>query len=623
MRNKNVRYFISIFLFSLIFLSIILPINNSNIPTVYAGSGIYQIAHTNNDAHEYGDGTFSTTPQLLDTRTDAVTDSADYKCSGYMFIVPIPQGATITGANISVKTDSSSYASIDAWIYAHDVDDSQDFVDNADIIDDRVRTTATVNWDEDTIGELTWGFSPDLTEVIQEIVDRGGWKSGNNLTILFIAEDESTLKWFKCNDYSKSSVNSAKLYVDWDDPPNIIYPDHVESDYGVTNSSDTLDNDDVYATCNFDALITWDFGGGFSGNVTAIRWELVYPTTAGLWRLEGSEDKSSWEIIAQMGASKVGSPPTNLNDSTRYDGKIFTPFRYLRLFAIKSVLNDYFIDYICYIVEPPTINYSYSTYFYPNYFESWNWKINGMTAGDSNYASRPYNLLGQNQSYDSYNASAQCLLVNADFDADNMALVRFDNFYNITSCEVLVNVIPTNQHAYLYVSSYIDRGWELVWQHTGNLLYDWYGDLSFNATYIRFAKLNGTGTGTNVFKIGGFRIQGELYGAGTPPANGNGNGLFVFPPFVDLPDAFADVLGISPFSAGILLSGIFLMMFLLPIVWYGKSSLAVMMVGLVNIGFLVTIGWLPTWIILIIILLIAGMYASKIADWLSPASRQK
>lgn len=401
---------------------------------------------------------------------------------------------------------------------------------------------------------------------------------------------------------------------------NLVYPDHVESAFHVTNATDTLDDDNVYAELEFDGVIVWDFGGASFGNVTAIRWELAHQVTGGLWRLEGNDDLGAspdWEIIAQMTASEISAPPISKNDSTRYDGIVFTPYRYLKISAVSSVLNEYWIDYICYVISPPDINYTYGDYYYPIEVEQWEWNLNSL-----NYASRPFNMLGLNRTIDVTNDSSLCFLVNADNDAENMAIVKFDDFYNISSIEVLVKISPSNQHGYLYVSSHNDSDWELVWNDTGNLPYDWYGDTNFNATYIRFAKFNGTGIGTNPFKIGGFRIEGELYGGGSPPVEDGEDGGFALPSFGDLPTFFGAVLGIGVYGAGIFLSGIVLMAFLLPIVWYGKSSLAVMIVGLVMVGFLVTISWLPTFIILIIILLIAGMYASKIGDWLSPQGKK-
>ena len=181
--------------------------------------------------------------------------------------------------------------------------------------------------------------------------------------------------------------------------------------------------------------------------------------------------------------------------------------------------------------------------------------------------------------------------------------------------------ILSNQHAYFYVSQYSDSDWILIWDDIGNLGLDWYGD-NVTLNYIRYAKIRCTGTPNNHIKIDTDRLKGTLSAGSPPDEEEDEDGGFVLPPFVDLPEWFGLVLGIDVFGAGIFLSGMILMGFLLPIVWYGKSSLAVMIVGVTIVGFLVTITWLPVWIILIIIMLIAGMYASKIADWLSPQGKR-
>jgi len=78
----------------------------------------------------------------------------------------------------------------------------------------------------------------------------------------------------------------------------------------------------------------------------------------------------------------------------------------------------------------------------------------------------------------------------------------------------------------------------------------------------------------------------------------------------DLPSQLANALGISVFAASLLASAIFLFAFLLPVAIWGKESVfPTAIIGFVVMGFLVAVGWLPAWVMLMTVLLVAGMYA--------------
>lgn len=81
---------------------------------------------------------------------------------------------------------------------------------------------------------------------------------------------------------------------------------------------------------------------------------------------------------------------------------------------------------------------------------------------------------------------------------------------------------------------------------------------------------------------------------------------------VNLPEQLGDAWGISGFAAGLFMSTIVFFAFLLPLVVWRKSGLITLIVGFSIMGFCIAIGWLPYWIMLLISLLIAAMYASTI-----------
>ena len=119
---------------------------------------------------------------------------------GLRWNLDVPQGASINSANIVFHSDEAQTGtSPSLLIGAEDTDNAAVFTTTANNVDDRWDgTTNTV-----TLATVAWssipGWSageegpdtttPDLTSIVQEIVDRPGWISGNG--IVFIIKDNS------------------------------------------------------------------------------------------------------------------------------------------------------------------------------------------------------------------------------------------------------------------------------------------------------------------------------------------------------------------------------------------------------------------------------------------------
>ncbi len=100
----------------------------------------------------------------------------------------IPQSATITSAFIQFQADEIHSGTTSLTIEGQATDNAQTFTNVTANISSRDRTNAAVNWDPvpwTTVGEAgSDQQTPDITSVIQEIVDRSGWTTGNSLVIL-------------------------------------------------------------------------------------------------------------------------------------------------------------------------------------------------------------------------------------------------------------------------------------------------------------------------------------------------------------------------------------------------------------------------------------------------------
>jgi len=108
---------------------------------------------------------------------------------GRFLNVPIAQGKTINHAYLIFPDSAYSNTIVNSKIKGEDVDDAATFSNLTDY-DARDRTTANVSWN--AIPSWASGgerWSPDIKTVIQEIVDRGGWVSGNAMVIFWEDHD--------------------------------------------------------------------------------------------------------------------------------------------------------------------------------------------------------------------------------------------------------------------------------------------------------------------------------------------------------------------------------------------------------------------------------------------------
>ena len=110
-----------------------------------------------------------------------------YYMSGMVFRnVNIPQGTEIISAHLKIQSHDNRLTDIVyGKIEAEAADDAASF-GGARHIGSLSRTSASVDWDHsDPWVENMWYDSPDIAGVIQEVINRAGWLSGNSLTILY------------------------------------------------------------------------------------------------------------------------------------------------------------------------------------------------------------------------------------------------------------------------------------------------------------------------------------------------------------------------------------------------------------------------------------------------------
>lgn len=142
-----------------------------------------QITDWQNDASEYSTGAVRTSENSFNL-------GRNYLLAFRFPNIPIPTGTTITSAVLQMYAVASQSNSVNVRYVGENAGHSAPLVQAAGNLSNRLRTSASVN---DIPGPWTVGAfnaSPDLQDIIQEIVNHAGWTSGNSLT-LFITDNGS------------------------------------------------------------------------------------------------------------------------------------------------------------------------------------------------------------------------------------------------------------------------------------------------------------------------------------------------------------------------------------------------------------------------------------------------
>lgn len=144
-----------------------------------------RIATGNDDAEQYKSGGSAGVMDLTSSDLELAVENAPQYIGMRFAGLAIPQGAIITSAYITFTTDETKSVTTNLNFYAHNIDNSPQFTTATNNISSRSRT-ASVPWSNvpawNTVGETH--KTPNLKNLVQTIVNRSGWASGNALSII-------------------------------------------------------------------------------------------------------------------------------------------------------------------------------------------------------------------------------------------------------------------------------------------------------------------------------------------------------------------------------------------------------------------------------------------------------
>lgn len=175
---------------------------------------------------ESHDGNDDRAPQLRISYTDDPTPVR--KLLGFRFQdIKIPQGATINRAYLDFTSVSNSSDPVTYKIFGEAAADSPTFAESTSNISSRSKTATWVDWsltNTDAWEANTQYSTPDLTSVIQTIVNQAGWCGGNALSLL-LEPTSGASRLIASHDGAGGEASAPVLRIDFDtDTQNITSP---------------------------------------------------------------------------------------------------------------------------------------------------------------------------------------------------------------------------------------------------------------------------------------------------------------------------------------------------------------------------------------------------------------
>ena len=139
---------------------------------------------------------------------------------GFQFPLHVPQGASITSANLRVEAASDSNGFPGMRVYVADEDNVAAFTSGYPLLPDRYDWVNTsVYWRPTTWTANGRYDTPDISSLIQEVVSRPGWQSGNYICIMIdyaYSNQQYTYNQIKGSS-GFAQADLARLFVDYTD----------------------------------------------------------------------------------------------------------------------------------------------------------------------------------------------------------------------------------------------------------------------------------------------------------------------------------------------------------------------------------------------------------------------
>jgi hypothetical protein len=232
-----------------------------------------RIANGIDDFEEKGDGSMDVGSSDIELVYDGSNQKIGLRFTG----LNIPPGATIESASIQFTVDEVSSGTCKLYIKGHNADNSESFTSAANNVSGRLTTSAEVIWEPaawPTAGAAgTDQKTPDLSSIVQEIVNRPGYSQNSAISIIITGTGERTAEAYE------GSAGSAALLT-------VNYTFGMETSILAPAFDETHVR--IYPNPVSGGKVTVEINGGFEGG-TSVTVLDIFGRICHLSRIEKSE----------------------------------------------------------------------------------------------------------------------------------------------------------------------------------------------------------------------------------------------------------------------------------------------------------------------------------------------
>ncbi|UII32648.1 fibronectin type III domain-containing protein [Fulvivirga ulvae] len=196
-----------------------------------------RVNSTNDDVEEHQNGSMYMNSSDIELVYDG---SRGNQSIGLRFQgLSIPQGATILSAHVQFTVDETNSGSSNLTIKAHDTDNAPAFSTSSYNVSSRPTTSESVNWSPSAWSSVGQAGSsqktPDLKNIVQELVNRNGWSQSSALALVITGTGERTAEA-----YDGSSASAPAIYVTYstDGSGDPSSPEVLTFAKGISNGND-------------------------------------------------------------------------------------------------------------------------------------------------------------------------------------------------------------------------------------------------------------------------------------------------------------------------------------------------------------------------------------------------
>jgi len=145
--------------------------------------------------------------------------------------VRVPQGATILNSYIQLQSAATSVTQTDLTIAGEDINHALAFTDDDSDIMDRNETSASEDWDISASWENgDFQRTPNISDVVQEIVNRNGWEIGNAMMLAIYGDGNRSVIAYEGNPSA-----SALLHIEYQGNNTVQITEFASNQFNMTS----------------------------------------------------------------------------------------------------------------------------------------------------------------------------------------------------------------------------------------------------------------------------------------------------------------------------------------------------------------------------------------------------